>query len=452
MGIFLSALYIIIFWILIRNHSFFRLEGVRNESLRWIFLIKVVAGFSLLLVYTYYYTDRSTSDIYKYFDHAKVMYNALYTNPIDYFKMLFGVMNDNAYFTENYYQYMPQWFRSFDSNIFSDSHAIIRFNAFIMLFSFGNISVHVVVMAFLSFIGSTAIYKFYTRHSKKSKLGLFFSVYLVPSALFWGSGLMKEGLLFFALGILIYEVDKIPNKLNIFRIFWILFAVLLLMHTKIFILLMIIPLLIAHKNINSVSKQKISLLYLLIVTLFITIGYFSFKQMGNLDAFKMIAQKQNDFIALAQLENAGSIINYHKLEPNVISMITNLPGSILNTFVRPIPFLDNSPVYLPNIFENLLVFICIMLCLIFPNKLNKNEKSIINFSVWFVFGVLILTGLTTPILGAIVRYKSIALPFLFSIFVILTDKNKLLGKFPKLTNTYIYLQRKILFRSTIHPN
>lgn len=450
MGIFLSILYTVIFWIIIRNHSFFRLEGVRNESLRWVFLLKVAAGFSLLFVYTYYYTNRSTSDIYKYFDHAKIMYNALFTNPIDYFKMLFGIMNDNAYFTETYYQYMPQWFRSFESNIFSDSHAIIRFNAFVMLFSFGNISVHVVIMAFLSFIGSTAMYKFFIRHSKKSKMGLFFSVFLVPSALFWGSGLMKEGLIFFALGILIYEVDKIPYKLNVFRIFWILFAVLLLMHTKIFIILMIIPLLIAHKNINSVSKQKITLLYLLIVTLFISVGYFSFKQLGNLDAFKMLAQKQNDFIALAQMENAGSLIDESKLEPSFVSILSSIPKALFNGACRPIPFVDNSIIYLPNMFENLCIILAMICCFVFPNNLNRSEKSLINMSLWFVFGVVILTGLTTPILGAIVRYKTIALPFLFSVFVIATDKNKLLAKFPKLTNAYYFIQKKILFRSTIH--
>ncbi len=449
MGIFLSVLYTIIFWIIIRNHSFFLLEGVRNEALRWIFLLKVAAGFSLLFVYTFYYTDRSTSDIYKYFDHAKIMYNALFTNSLDYFKMLFGVMNDNAYFTETYYQHMPQWFRSFDSNIFSDSHAIIRFNAFIMLFSFGNISVHVVVMAFLSFIGSTALYKFFIRHSKKSKMGLLFSIFLVPSVLFWGSGLMKEGLIFFALGILIYEVDKIPYKLNVFRIFWILFAVFLLMHTKIFVLLMIIPLLIAHKNIQNISKQKISLIFLLVVSLFITIGYFSFKQLGNLDVFKMLAQKQNDFIVLAQMENAGSLINNTKLEPSFISVISNLPKALFNGACRPIPMMDNSIIYLPNIFENFLILIGLIFCFLFPNCINKSEKSLLNISLWFVFGVIILTGLTTPILGAIVRYKTIALPFLFSIFVIAVDKNKVLAKFPKLTNSYRFLQRKILFRSTI---
>lgn len=449
MGIFLSVLYALIFWIIIRNHSFFRLEGVRNEALRWVFLLKVAAGFSLLLVYTYYYTDRSTSDIYKYFDHAKVMYNALYTNPLDYFKMLFGIMNDNAYFTNTYYQHMPQWFRSFDSNIFSDSHAIIRFNAFFMLFSFGHISVHVVIMAFFSFIGSTALYKFFIRHSKKSKTGLFFAVFLIPSVLFWGSGLMKEGLIFFAMGVFLYEVDLLPNRLNIFRVFWVLFSILLLMHTKIYILLILSPLILAHKNIQQIPKSKITLFYFLFIAVFTTVGYFTFHKLANLNAFSMIAQKQNDFVELAKLENAGSLLSDSKIEPSLVSTLTHLPKALFNVVCRPILFLDNSPVYLPNFFENLLILIGLFFCLFFPNKLNRGEKSVINLSLWFVIGIFVLTGLTTPILGAIVRYKTIALPFLFAVFVICTDRNKLFLKFPFLANLYRYIQKKITFRSLI---
>jgi hypothetical protein len=44
--------------------------------------------------------------------------------------------------------------------------------------------------------------------------------------------------------------------------------------------------------------------------------------------------------------------------------------------------------------------------------------------------MFILTGLITPVMGAIVRYKVPALPFLMILLVMLIDKEKLIKKIP----------------------
>jgi hypothetical protein len=46
--------------------------------------------------------------------------------------------------------------------------------------------------------------------------------------------------------------------------------------------------------------------------------------------------------------------------------------------------------------------------------------------------LFVLIGLTTPILGAMVRYKIPGLPFLLIVFLLMLDKEKLLNKFPGL--------------------
>jgi len=92
-------------------------------------LALILFGVALWWIYTYYYPDRSTADIFKYFDDSKVMYDALWKHPADYFKMLFAIGNDNAYFDSNYYSHMNYWYREFDNKIYNDSHTIIRFNA-----------------------------------------------------------------------------------------------------------------------------------------------------------------------------------------------------------------------------------------------------------------------------------------------------------------------------------
>lgn len=449
MGLFYALVLSFILWVVVRNHSFFRLDGIRNEAMRKAFLLKLIAAFCFYAIYTYYYTDRSTSDIYKYFDDATVMYNALFVNPLDYFKMLFGIMNDTEYFTQNYYLEMSHWFRYFDSNIFSDSHVIIRFNAFLMLFSFGHIQIHVVVMAFLSFIGSVALYKAFAKYSPKKKVSLFVAVFLVPSAVFWTSGLMKEGLVCFALGMILYQTDRLFEKVSISSLFWLLFSLFIMIYTKIYVVLIVIPLILSHSLHSNFRKKNIKWLYAGVVATFVVFGIIILDRLAGLNIFEMLAQKQNDYILLAQMENAGSFVNISPLEASFLSFIKAIPNAIYLGFISPIPFLDNSIIFIPNILENILVLILLVLIFIFPCKTNKAESSLINFSFWFFIGVAFLTGLTVPIIGAIVRYKSIALPMLFAIFALKLDHKKLGRKLPFVGKIFDIISKQIRYKSTL---
>ncbi|MDY0217139.1 MAG: hypothetical protein RBS19_09305 [Bacteroidales bacterium] len=452
MKFFLSIFYSFIFWIIIRNHRFFKIEGIRNEALRAVFLLKLISGFLLLALYTYYYTDRSSSDVYKYFDDGTVMYNALFNNPLDYLKMVFGVMNDNVYFSQTYYNEMSHWYRAFESNIFSDSHAIIRFNALAMLFSFGQISVHVVFMVFLSFIGLTGLYKFFFRNAKRSKIGLFVAIYLLPSVVFWGSGMLKEGLIFFALGLLLYEVDKIARRFDFFSLFWIVFSLLLLIHTKIYIILILAPLLLAHLYSTMVLKNRIKYLYFVIISMFFLFGFFVFYNLAGLNMFAMIVQKQNDFMNLALQESAGSLLHHRYLALSFTSFITELPMAVFNVFFRPLPILDNSLIYLPNIMENTVLLILAILAFFYRTRLNRSELSLLHFCFYFVVCIFVLTGFTVPVLGAIVRYKTVALPFMFAFLAILMDRRLVLERFPFLKKHYELWSHKISYKTIYRKN
>ena len=121
--------------------------------------------------------------------------------------MLLGIGNDTPEF-QQYYEQMNYWARKIDSNIYNDSHTIIRFNTIVRFFSLGYYNVHTVFICFLSLIGLTGIYKTFIPYLQDKKRELLFAVFLLPSALFWGSGVLKEGLIFFALGLLIYYTTK----------------------------------------------------------------------------------------------------------------------------------------------------------------------------------------------------------------------------------------------------
>ena len=87
----LSIFYFILFCFIISKISFFKDNHIPRYWFIAIFGIKVIVSIFLTLIYTKYYTDRDTADIFKYFDDSFVIFKAIATNPIDYFKIILCV-------------------------------------------------------------------------------------------------------------------------------------------------------------------------------------------------------------------------------------------------------------------------------------------------------------------------------------------------------------------------
>jgi hypothetical protein len=172
-----------------------------------VFVAKVLSGILLSLVYTHYYTDRATADIWKYFDDGMVMFSALREQPLDYLQMLLGIFNDTPRF-DRYYSEMGHWYRPYGSHLSNDTHTIIRFNAAVRLISLGFYQVHNVWANFLALVGLTGIFVFLRQMAPHKERLLFAGVFLMPWVMFWGSGVLKEPLLFLGLGMFLYGVKS----------------------------------------------------------------------------------------------------------------------------------------------------------------------------------------------------------------------------------------------------
>ncbi len=73
----------------------------------------------------------------------------------------------------------------------------------------------------------------------------------------------------------------------------------------------------------------------------------------------------------------------------------------------------------------MLVFLSLILSFIYYKKPTTNYLNLFFFSLFFVVIVYILIGLTTPVFGAIVRYKVPALPFVLIMFLTIIDINRI---------------------------
>jgi len=411
--------------LLILKWRAFSLPGVKKRWVLAAFYLKVLAGLGLTYIYTSYYSGRNNADIFRYFDDSKVMYDAVKTSPSDYLTMLSGINDDQQYFFDNYYSKMDNWYLKYQTVMYNDSHTIIRINAFIRLFSFGFFHVHNIIFIILGFIGLMAFYKTFIKYFSNKAMALYAAVFLIPSVVFWSSGILKESLLIFALGLLLYSYQQLLFiSFNFGRILLLFFSLVLMYFTKTYVLAVMIPVILANtwivltNNRHAFAKQLISILF------FVNIAVLVGNLFPDFNVFHLITNKLHDFTNLALYCNAGSMIDPVPLEPHFLSVLKYSPVAVLNTLFRPFPNDVNSLIMVPVLIENIIIAIAIILTIIFHEKKVQHVR-IIFFCLFFVVVLSIITGLTTPVLGALARYRIPLLPFLFMMLFLLIDFEKI---------------------------
>jgi hypothetical protein len=145
----------------------------------------------------------------------------------------------------------------------------------------------------------------------------------------------------------------------------------------------------------------------------------------SLDFLQVLSDKQTDFIGQAHDVKAGSIIELPFLAANINSFIKNLPSAFLNSFTRPWLSESNNIFMIISALEILILIFLLLLAFLFPDRKNFKFNPFLWFVVIYLLFLFALIGLVTPVLGAIVRYRAHALPFLAILICVLTDYDKI---------------------------
>lgn len=413
-----------IFWI-IRNWKFFHHTSLSYKWNILLFFLKVVASFCLFFIYTYYYPNkRLENDIFKYYDDSQIMFQAIHHSPFNYFRMLTGIGDNKAEIYEKYYKKMNFWIKPYDYEVVNENKTIIRLNAFISLFTLQNYFIHTLIFVFLSFIGLFALFKVLSEYFTQNKLILVLFIFLMPSTIFWSSAILKESLVVFSLGMLIYFFNKLLKTFSFTSLFFFLFFSALLSVSKMYIFILIIPAIISLILIKFITKIKpwiiVAGIHFLILILYFNSEYFL-----SYNFSEITVAKQHNFINLLKSLNvpAGSSIEIPLLSDSVISFIKNTPNALINSLFRPHILEAHNLTSMLAAIENLFLFILIIIMILFFKKEKWNNWMW--FSISFSIMLLVLIGLTTPVLGALVRYKIPALPFILYILISFIDFEKI---------------------------
>lgn len=410
MEIFLPLVYTLFGLFLLKRFDWFRPEGIPLSWAAGAFLLRILGGLSIWAVYTYHYSYRETSDAFRYFDDAMLIYGTLQDEPGLYFRFLFGINLDDPAL-EPLFEKFRGWHSSYTYGIANDNPTVIRANAIVALFSMGYYHVHTVFMAFFSLIGLTGIYRFLAPLVSSYKKWLYAAIMLMPTIWFWGSGVLKEPLLILFTGLLLSSLPGL--RLFSFRsILVMLLSAAGLFFMKPYTILAMIPGLITYLVLlfsgNGRSWLKAALVHVLFLLAALNSSWF----FRGGDFLHIMNRKRTDFYNVAEAYNAGSTIDIP--ESNTFpELIKNAPGAMFRAYLRPHLLEVKSVFYLGNALENLLTAFLLagtVLALFCFREVRLRPEFLLALSFILILGVLI--GSVVPVLGAVVRYKLPALPFI----------------------------------------
>jgi hypothetical protein len=419
--IFIVHLSVLIFFI--NRISYFKNSGLSGIELNLFFLIKVMFGFILIYVYSRFYPERNLADVFKYFDDANVIYENGAANGLSLWHVFSGIGFERNSEYANLLLHNTHHFDKKGGGCLESNHLIvIRANLLLRSISGGNIFIHSLWFSFLSFIGFTGVYQFLEKWFSSKLLFLKIVLFCFPSLLFWSSGLLKEALLFLGLGLALFSFEQFYFREKKFLLFLFALASLFTWFLKPFVCIAFISALLFFV-LYRFSKRAF---YVSFITCFLLVLSFASKLSDEL------ISKRSEFVQVARGNKSGSIVDSEfYADKSIGQLLAITPKSLFAVFFEPVCFRDFSLLQFPFLMESLFLIFSLILFLRYIDFRNS-DKSLLIFLVFFSLLQMMIIGWSVPIVGAIVRYRVTATPFIWIFLLHLINLNKFKYEFNKL--------------------
>ncbi len=432
----IALLYIVGLTFLLTYLPFFRIKFAKRSLLISFWMLKVFATIAFFLIYSFYEPYKNGNDSLVYYKDGGALFQLAKTNQSSFLRLMTGV-NINTE-DENYTKSMNYWNRPYDSVVPNDNRTIIRINAILHFVSFNNYLVHLILMSFFSFIGLMALYKSVLLCCFEHRWKAVLPIFIIPSTLFWSSGNIKEPILVFALGLSLFFYFKILNKcfaenkglnftelnpkqsflqkmnsLNIFTLVFFVISMLLLFSIKSYVFMLLIPILFAHFLYLRFKKFGALVYYIAGFGIWISLGLLLAYIRPSYSFVYLIYEKNINFITMLDEYGSGSTFTIPVLQNSFWSIVSHSPEGLLNALTRPLIW--ESEIWTKQLaaIENIVLLIAALFFLFSIKWKLIKDNNFFWFCMFLAVSLLILSGLVTPNMGALVRYKSPALPFLF---------------------------------------
>lgn len=320
-------------------------------------------------------------------------------------------------------------FISYLDYIFSSQHDMYKserrdgfFIKIVSVFCLATNNNYWITTAYFALISFFSTWYFVSSIVKASaeKSALIFAFLILPTPIFWTSGVMKDTIVWSAIVVSLGSTLRIKQKptTTIRGIIPLLIAFLLLFELRYFlfgatlglIIIVIVDHFIQMSQLSQPRKWTIwGSLFLLVMA---TISLLN----PNLYPNNFPQALFDNYVQIIQNSENGKFLIFD-LQPTWISIFENLPLSLFSGLFRPFPG-EGGWFYLLHGIENALLLITVLYSL-FKIKSIPMPRVPTLAALFFILLLASLTPLAAPNFGTLMRYKATYLPFLayFSTFI-----------------------------------
>lgn len=444
----------------------FNVDGIGKRLLLFSWFVKAGFGLVFLLVHTKIYGITGTDlDWIEYMADSVTLNNVAYQDFSVYLKFLFGTNTFQE--SVQYLSHTNHWDMG-DLSVINDSRNLLKINSLVVFVSHGNIYVHILFYSFISFFGLIEFYRAIKSYSRLNTSWIWLLLLLMPSLGFWTSSVLKEPLMITGLAILIHTLmGDLSWKSRSWRILLGLLLMCTFKPYVLvcFAIAMLVYLLARYVFVRKRFWIPITLIAIAGVTLslnqefkkssvhrltrmqfdFMNIGrggihvyvdsfsyYFRVDQLNKVEIlhdsllliqkpltvkklntgmkypFADVHLKPGDgpFKIIYIGTKATSFIELTPINSSLTQLVLNVPEAFFNAAFRPFPWDPGGNLKWLNFMEMLCLFSLLFYAIQKNwNSYSTSESSVIWFLLSFAFVLLVLIGWTTPVLGALVRYR-----------------------------------------------
>ncbi len=395
-------------------------------------IIKVLGAVSFSVIYVYYYGGGDTT---AYLRGSKALINLFFTDVSAAFHIFLGNYETTDFFKFTANTGYPPFYMFKDPG----TYAVSRFSLPFVFFGFGRMLPSVILLSSFSYIGLWLFYKMILKLFNFNHKILAFSILFVPSAIFWGSGIMKDTFTFAAFLWSMVNIYQIfIRKKNIAgNLFLLILNSFVVITIKPYIFVALIPtafIWIIGKNVKNISNNILKYSFLPLLILFgfsfslILLNVFSepLEQYGDIDS--MISQAQIIQQDLIRAEQYGqNFYNIGDYDPSISGMLSKFFPAIIAGLFRPFLWEAGNILMLISGLENFIILFLTLYTIIKVRlkiiRYLTNDSllmSLFIFSLIFAFSI----GISSANFGALVRYKIPLLPIYIPMLVIILMKHK----------------------------
>ena len=339
------------------------------------------------------------------------------TNPAKFFTDIFKSNYGDQY--GSFFGSLNSYWNDLKTNI------LIKIVAILNIFSRGNYYINSLFFNGICFFGHIALYRIFINIYSTKKWAVLIGCFLLPSALYFSSGLNKDCVAFAMLGIFSYSIYfSLQHQFNLKKICGIIISLTVLLFVRNYVVVALLPCTLAWVIC---CRYKTNILITFLSSYLLTILSIILLHIAqpSFNPLKIIVEKQKDFF---NLPLAASQMQMDTLTPTVKSFITSSPAVVNHAIMRPYIWEFPSIFYKLVSVEFILYELLFLGMLLFYQK-NKPANSFIPFCILSSITLLLFIGYIVPNAGTLIRYKSIYLPLLITPILCSVNWQKILRPF-----------------------